>query len=314
MVDFNAKIAEYLASQRKSWQPAGNYAYNAGHPCARHLVYQRLNWQEKPLLGTTTLLIFREGDLHEKAVLQLLTDAGIEVVETQRPFEIKEIQLRGRIDGRTKIDDRKVPTEIKSMNPHDFEKINSGEDMLASTKVWIRGYMTQMMLYLLGMNEEEGLFILKNKVNGELKFIIVKLDYEYAEKEWKKLESVNKHVAASTYPDRIEDRSVCVRCDFRHLCLPDEASDVLAISDDAELVSLLEEREKLRDVAKDYEAIDKRVKELLEPQPAGTYLVGGKFQVKISSYETTIYAIPPDVKEQFKQKETRFKTLITPVK
>lgn len=316
MINMVEKINNYLQTSRKSWAPAVNYAYNSGHPCARNLVYCRLNWQEKPLPSTTTLLIFREGDLHEKAVIQLLTDSGIRIIETQRPFELKEIQLRGKIDGQI-LDEsigRKYPTEIKSMNPFDFEGINSIEDMKTSTKVWIRGYVTQMMIYLLGMNEESGIFILKNKVNGELKFIFCQIDYEYAEKEWKKLELVNKHVADGTYPDRINDRTVCQYCDFKHLCLPDEASDSITVLENPEILELLEQREKLRCAAKDYEAVDKKLKTYWDSLTEGVHLVGGKFQVKVATYELTQYEIPPDLKDKYATKVPSIRVTVTALK
>ena len=299
------KINNYLLSERKSWAPAANYAYNSGHPCARNLVYCRLNWQEKSLPSTKTLLIFREGDLHEKAVIQLLTDSGVDLVETQRPFELKQIQLRGKIDGKIKDENGKlIPCEIKSMNPFDFEKINSIDDMKEYSKVWIRGYVSQMMIYLLGMEKEAGVFILKNKVNGELKFIPCILDYEYAEKDWKKLELVNQHVAAGTYPERIQDRTVCRYCDFRQICLPDENSDVLNLVDNAELLEALEEREAVKGDANKFEALDKKVKEVLKSLADGVHLVSGKFQVKINNQERKFYNVPDEIKSKYEESKT----------
>jgi len=297
------KIHNYLLSERRSWAPAANYAYNAGFPCARNLVYHRLNWQEKALPSTEKLLIFREGDLHEKSVIQLLTDAGVEIVETQRPFEIKQIQLRGKIDGQIRGDDDKlIPCEIKSLNPFDFEKINSLEDMKNSTKVWIRGYVSQMMIYLLGMEKEAGLFILKNKVNGEIKFVPCALDYEYAEKDWKKLELVNEHVAAGTYPDRIQDRSVCKWCDFRHICLPDEVSAGINITEDPELLDLLERREAVSASASEYEKLDKQIKDhYFNGKSEGDYLVGGKYQVKVSLKPRKTANVPDEIKKQYEE-------------
>lgn len=310
------KVHNYLLSERRSWAPAVNYAYNCGFPCARNLVYHRLNWQEKALPSTEKLLIFREGDLHEKAVIQLLADAGIEIVETQRPFEIKQIQLRGKIDGQIRDEDGKLtPCEIKSMNPFDFEKINSIDDMKASTKVWIRGYVSQMMVYLLGMEKEAGLFIIKNKVNGELKFIPCAIDYEFAENDWKKLELVNKHVSENTLPERINDRTVCRWCDFKHICLPDEVSSGINISDDPELLDLLEKREAVSDIASEYEKLDKQVKEkYFKGKAEGDYLVGGKFQVKISTYDRAFYNVPKEIQEKYKESKSIQKVNITALK
>lgn len=309
------KIQTYLASERKSWAPSANYAYNCGSPCARQLVYHRLAWEQRPLPSPKTIMIFREGDLHEKAVVQLLMDAGIEIIETQRPFEIKQIELRGKIDGRIKWEGKLLPTEIKSMNPYDWEKINTIEDIKTHIKIWIRGYYSQMQMYLFGMNETLGLFILKNKVTGELKFIHCPIDFEYAEKDWKKLETVNKHVKENTYPERIQDRSVCKFCDFRHICLPDEVSDAMNFVDDPELVQLMERREALEKAASEYDKIDKKIKDdFLKNKANGVYLVGGKFQVHISSFNRKSYAVPEDVKKQYEEVKTFQKKEITPLK
>lgn len=315
-MNFVEKIENYLQSQRKSYAPRCNYAYNSGHPCARNLVYTRLNWQEKALPSTNILLIFREGNLHEDAVIKLLTESGIRIIETQRPFEIPQIQLSGKIDGQILDEEtgKKFPCEIKSMNPYDFDAINSLEDMRNSTKVWIRGYVTQMMIYLLGMNTESGIFILKNKVNGMLKFVLCPIDYEYAEKEFKKLELVNKHVSAGTYPDRITDRTVCQYCDFKHLCLPDEASETLNIMEDQELLDMLEAREKLKNLAKDYEAIDKKIKDRLESSAEGVHLVGGRFQVKVQLVDRKFANVPEDIKKQYEEVKTSTRVTITALK
>lgn len=315
-MNFVEKIENHLQSERKSWAPACNYAYNSGHPCARNLVYHRLNWQEKALPSTTSLLIFREGNLHEDAVIKLLMEAGIKIIETQRPFEIKQIQLRGKIDGQILDEEtgKKYPAEIKSMNPYDWEAINSLEDMRNSKKVWIRGYVTQMMIYLLGLSMEEGIFILKNKVNGALKFVLCRLDYEYAEKEFKKLELVNEHVLNGTYPDRITDRTVCQYCDFKHLCLPDEVSDAINIVDDPELLSLLEARERLKESAKNYDSLDKQVKDRLDSAAEGVHLVAGQFQIKIQSYDRKFANIPDEIKKQYEETKTSTRVTITALK
>ena len=315
-MNFVQKIENYLQGQRKSYAPRCNYAYNSGHPCARNLVYNRLNWQEKALTSTNSLLIFREGNLHEEAVIKLLLESGIRIIETQRPFEIPQIQLSGKIDGQILDEEtgKKFPCEIKSMNPYDFEAINSLEDMKKSTKVWIRGYVTQMMIYLLGLNTESGIFILKNKVNGMLKFVLCPIDYEYAEKEFKKLELVNKHVSEGTYPDRIQDRTVCQYCDFKHLCLPDENSEAINFIDDTELLDLLDEREKLKESAKNYEAIDKKIKDRLESASEGVHLVGGKFQLKVQLVDRKFANVPEDIKKQFEETKTSTRVTITALK
>jgi len=315
MINIIEKISEHLQKERKSWAPACNYASSAGHPCARKLVYDRLNWREKLLPEPTKLLIFREGNLHEEAVLRLLSDVGLQIVETQRPFEWEQLQVRGRIDGRLKENGRLIPVEIKSSNSYDFEALNTQEDLLNSSKWWVRGYLGQFQLYLLMANEPDGIMLIKDKQSGRIKQINIVLDYEYAEKIAKKLELVNDCVENKTYPERIIDRSVCQYCDFRHICLPDEESEQIEITDNEEILELLEERERLKDAAKDYEKVDKKLKDAyFKNMKDGTYLVDGKFQVKISPYSRTIYSVPAEIKEQYKESMEYNRIIITKLK
>lgn len=314
MINLIEKIQTHIQSERKSWAPACNYASSSGHPCSRNLVYQRLNWQEKALPNPRTLMIFREGNMHEKAIMTLLAESGIEVVEQQRPFEWPELQVRGRVDGRVKENGSLIPLEVKSMNSFEWEKINSVEDMRSSHAFWTRGYYDQFQLYLFMSNESEGIILLKNKQTGEPKQLNVKIDYEYAEKIAKKLEAVNKHVKEKTYPDRITDKAVCQYCDFRHICLPDEASASINILENADLLELLEAREQLKEAAKNYEQADKKIKYMLERTPEGTHLVGGKYQVKIQMIDRKFANVPDDIKKQYEEVKTTSRITITALK
>ena len=310
-------VYAHLAASRKSYTPSGNYASLVGFPCERRLVYERLNYTDKPLEESRTLLIFRDGNMHEDAVLQLLRDAGLKVTEQQRPFEIKPLNLRGKIDAMVAVNgERPVPLEIKSLNTHSFARINSAQDLLTSDKPWVVGYYAQMQVYLLMSNQEAGILLLKDKNTGQLKQIDVTLDYAYAESLWKKLERVEHHITLQTYPDRIADRGVCQWCPFKAVCLPAEDWGSLAISDDATVLELLEKSAALSPFAKEYAAISDQLKEhfktlAIDPQTKrGEVLYGGKWLVQISEYSTTIYSIPPDVKEQYKVKDTRTRTKI----
>jgi len=307
-------VYDHLGTQRKGWAPSGNYASQVGHPCARSLVYQRLNWNEKLLPSPSKLLIFRDGNTHETDIIKLLGEAGIQVIEQQRPFDWKELELRGKIDGRIKVDGKNIPLEIKSINPYDFEKINTVQDLLNSPKPWTQGYVAQMMIYLLMMNEQEGIMLFKNKATGALKQVNVSLDYAYAEGVCKKLEIVNKHIKDGTYPERITDRAVCQFCDFKHLCLADEVSESINITDDPEITDLIEQREALKPQAKAFEEADEQLKAIWKTKEAGTYLVGGKFQVKISTYKRAFFNVPEDIKAKYKEETEHTKAIITVLK
>ena len=156
--------------------------------------------------------------------------------------------------------------------------------------------------------------LFKNKATGALKQINVSLDYAFAEGICKRLETVNKHVKEGTYPDRIDDRSICKFCDFRHICLPDEVTESIQIENNAEITELLDERERIKPMAERYEEVDEKVKEIFKPQPVGTYLVDGRYQVKISVYKRVFFNVPPDVKSKYKEEIETSKTLITALK
>ena len=122
-------------------------------------------------------------------------------------------------------------------------------------------------------------------------------------------------MAAGTYPERIEDRTVCQYCDFKSICLPDEASDSITILENQDLLDLLEQREVLKESAKNYESIDKKIKDnYLESIEVGTHLVGGKFQIKITETQKAYYAVPDDLKEKYKELKPSYRTVITALK
>lgn len=311
MIDVISKVYEHLKDSRKAWKPSGNYASQAGHPCERNLVYQRTQYDQKLMPEPAKLLIFRDGNTHERDILSLLKESGFEIVEQQRPFDWKEFELSGRIDGRIKVEGKNIPLEIKTANHFSFQKINTQEDIEKSSSFWVRGYLAQMYLYLLMSNEEEGVFIFKNKDNGQLKQINIKLNYEAADEILKKLERVNAHVRFNRLPERILDTSVCQYCEFRHICLPDQAAESINVEDSQELLELLEEREKLKEAAGNFDDLDEKIKGLMKAKGAGEYLIGGRFQIRVKAFSTTSYDVPKEIKDQYKTARETVRTEIT---
>ena len=141
---------------------------------------------------------------------------------------------------------------------------------------------------------EEGVWIFKNKVNGQMKEIWYKLDYALGEEALKRAEAINAHVTASTNADPIEwDESICGECPFLHICLPDVDRTPLEIIDSVELTMMLNRRAELYPMSKEYEEIDKEVKETVKGKEKlliGDWLITGKkmhrkaYEVKESDY------------------------------
>ena len=303
-MDILSKVYEHLRGERKGYAQNANYASQCGNPCKRALVYNRLNWKDKELPDEKTLLVFREGNIHEEGVLRLLQDSGFKVTEQQRPFEIEKLNLRGRID--CLLDG--IPCEIKSMNQNTFDKINSYDDLANSDKAYLRGYTAQIMVYLLMANKEYGILLLKCRNTGRLKQIDVQLDYDVAEGIWQKLLEVENFVQKKEYPERIEDKSSCRYCPFKSLCLPNEGWDQVQIMSEPEMLLLLEKREALKPMAGEYKKIDEKIKDSI-PEEAAEYLYG-RFCVSKKGYKTTVYNYPPEVKTKYAEKIERFKVNI----
>ncbi|MDD5490079.1 MAG: hypothetical protein PHP25_05380, partial [Candidatus Moranbacteria bacterium] len=175
----------------KAWPHPNNRASEAGHPCLRFLVLSRLEPDKKVLHDVNLQRIFDLGNVFEKAVLQELQEAGVNVVEQQRPFEWKKFQLSGHIDGKIQVGDKLIPIEIKSCSPNSFAEVEkkSPADLINSKKIWLRKYPAQILLYMLMDGSEAGLLVFKNKVTGRLHQVNYYLDdvaLEYAESILKK--------------------------------------------------------------------------------------------------------------------------------
>jgi CRISPR/Cas system-associated exonuclease Cas4 (RecB family) len=201
--------------------------------CLRRGVYERTSWQEKELHDAKTQLVFDEGNLQERAILRDLADAGIDIIEQQTPFEWKEHQITGHVDGKYVEDGIAFPIEVKSMSPFIFDTVYTIEDF--RKKPWTRAYLAQITLYMLMQNVDKAIFILKNKSSGELRQITVDLDYELGEACISACEAINGHIAGSTLPDRISDLVTCRECPFKMVCLPGtDFGQELKIKDDPE--------------------------------------------------------------------------------
>lgn len=222
--------------------------------CLRRGVYDRTHYLEKELHDVRAQFIFDEGHSQEKQILRDMDEAGIKVINQQQPFVIKDtrpgktnkILLSGTIEGKIVTSetgghaDELLTFEIKSMNPNIFATMNEFEDF--RKKPWTLAYMAQIMAYMLGENEEIGLFILKDKSNGTLKQIPVPLDYKLGEAIMKTAEIINDHVDADTLPEKRQDVDKCWNCPHKKYCLPDIDFEVgPSVADDPALEAKIDE-------------------------------------------------------------------------
>ncbi len=243
----------------------------------------------------------------------------------------KNVQISGKPDLLLYIPDKKgdidfsqyfnskriIPVEVKAMAPYTFDEINDIDDMLTSSKYYIKKYPAQLLIYLYLENREIGLFYWENKVNFDFKlFEVYAMSYtDYVESLLQKAEKVNKFVAEYQkndkieYPERIKDLDICETCQFRHICEPEKPlikeAEKIDEQHSAELIELIQRREELKDVKKDYEACDKKIKKILKDIGLQKNVILGNYiiEAKLRKRKETI--IPASEYWQYNIKKIR---------
>ena len=292
------KILEAKGKKIKQWPVRSNRASDMGHECLRYLVLNRTRWQEKSPHDARLQMIFDLGHVFEDVVMGDLREAGFRVLEQQRPFSWDKYQITGSIDGKLLINGVAVPFEVKSSSPYVFKTIETIEDMKHHKYHYMRKYISQLTLYLLMGNQERGVFLFVNKSLGEIKDIWLDLDYALGEQLLQKAEAINQHIAKGTLPEPMEyNEDICGSCPYAHICMPDRIGKEVEVTDDTELIGLLDRYAVLKPMAKEYKETDDRIKTLVEGREkilAGDWFIEGKWR------EATTYDIPAEIKQAYK--------------
>ena len=281
------KVLDDVKSRIKIYPCHSNRASQLADPCLRKLVYYRTHWQKSELHDVDLQLIFDEGNYQEKIVLKELAEAGVGLEQQQRPFEWKEYQITGHIDGMLPVSIEgkdefdTIPVEIKSMSPNIWRNMHSVKDLEKYS--WTAKYVGQVVLYMLMGEAEYSLLMLKNKTSGQFKMFVIKLNdwLDLGEELIQKAEAINKHIKEKTLPDFCDDPEHCLRCQFRHICLPDmKASPGVKFIDKPELEAKLKRLDEIKAPAKEFNQLNSEVKKEVEEQEnlcVGDYLITGKF-------------------------------------
>lgn len=279
--------------------------------CDRAMVHAILDWEKRPAHDEGLQAIFDAGNREEESVKARMAADGWQIIQQQTPFEIKnrkgEVMCRGKIDGKILYDRAGIPCEVKSMDPNIFRTITSLEDF--KKKPHLRKYIRQMQLYLFGNNAEAGLFILSDFRRE--KYIPVALDLGECEHILQRMERNWEHVKAKTYPERMEyDNTICGKCPFLHVCLPDVKNTGAKFIDNEQLLTTLNRIEELKPLSKEYEVLDKEVKAAFRNIPDAvinlTWRIMGKETKGRATLDKTL--IPADVLEKATKTEPGWKT------
>jgi CRISPR/Cas system-associated exonuclease Cas4 (RecB family) len=291
------KILEAKAKKIKQYPVNSNRASDLGNPCLKYHVFNRTKWQEKSLHDVGLQMVFDMGNAIEDIVLKELAEAGVKVIEQQRAFTWPEYQISGHCDGKIVTDDGIYPMEIKSCSPYVFKSINTINDMINGKYGYLRKYPAQLTLYMLMDNKEKAVFIFKDKSSGAMKEIWFNLDYQLGETLLKRAEAINKHIAAGTLPEPINQEIWCGNCPFAHICLPVQIGKEVEI-DTGDLAELLDRQEELKPAVKEYDEIDEQIKSMVEGKEkilAGNWFITGKWQERKS------YDVPADIKAAYEK-------------
>lgn len=279
--DIKNALEQTAKSKIRTYPVTHLSASRLGHPCERYLYLLIKNWQDVKPHDVGLQHIFDLGNSIEDYAIARLKEAGYEVITpTERSWRIDNPLITGREDLRIKDPDtgELIPCEVKGLSPIEFEKLNTVEDFLNSKKHYVRGYPTQLFVYMYKFEKERGFFILVNKLTGELKIIEVTLDYEFGDECLKKAERIYKAIETNTPPASCDDISVCENCNLQHIC--GQVNRIPAdIELDDELENLINRKNELAIAKREYEDVDKQIKSKVgerEKIITGTYLVERK--------------------------------------
>lgn len=300
MIDLVSALDAATAKRIKQYPHPINRASELGNPCERFLVLARTQTDKMGLHDIGLQRIFDEGHIHEVAVLREIEDAGIEVVEQQRPYLWQKFELSGRIDAKIKDEDGAlIPLEIKSCSSNVFRSVKdkAPKELLDSSRPWIRKYPAQVLAYAMMACAEHAILLFKNKETGEKcqKVFGVIESLEYMESNLKKLERVNKHVAEGTVPEiEIQKSDECQRCGFaKTICFPNvDFGPGYEMFTDEEWIAKLDRLAELEDVSKEHRELYEQVREAFSGKNAvvGNWKIESKeverkeFTVKASKY------------------------------
>ncbi len=303
--DFDDMIR--MDEQRQPSKQPYNYMSSAGHECDRYLYYLRVEGDRREPPPVGLLKLFRQGREHERLAKADIMRMGYDWVEEQSAVEFEELELRGRHDGFVSRERDKVAAEIKSVSPMLFQKIAGMYSENLREDKYFSKHIAQFTGYLIGLEQEWGILIYRNRDNGDMKFFEIAVDPETWAEVANKFARINPHVASETPPDRVDGvgrDDVCGRCAFQHICLPDIRNELggIAIIDAPDVEANIDRMKELEAAWKEYESLSRWRKERLkgiDGAVVGKYLVEGKmitrrgYTVDASEYwKTTIRTIP----------------------
>lgn len=328
-----AEMSAKLDAERPAREPSNhlerNWASEIHHPCLKNLVHCRVDWKQRQAMDIDGRWRVEEGTDKEWMVKKWLGNIGFELSQSQRYFstddvgleKYKNLHISGKIDGANPLNRilpepfaslKEVPTEIKTTSPHYWQSTETIEDLKRHPKFWINKIPSQLNTYLVFMGLPGG-FIILATFGKKLRILPMLFDPELWKHDKSRIEKVNAHVEAGTYPEPIPyDTTVCGMCDFNHLCTPLKSTDIIDESEinEMELQIYLEEEER----AKNFEKLKADLIGNIEKP--GKYFGKSAFcgDIEISTTKSMRYKYPGIPKEVKKPYEVDYELVQTSIK
>ena len=247
--------------------------------CQREMYHRIVDWSAMPDFDADTQERMDNGNVAAAAAAADLRVMGYTLVETEGPMQPfrragdGKVIYTGRLDFKIDFGGRRVPVEVKDVNLHVFEAVDTFADL--ERWFWTRRYQCQILVYCLQNNEPEGLLLLV--CQGRKKFLPVILEehLDLAEAALKAGEVVVTAVEKKAPPAFTKDPTACRRCwAFGTVCQPPIEEQGAAILESPELYQALVERAENEAAHRTYEAADKRAKAMLKASGVETGICG----------------------------------------
>ena len=296
----SAAVSDFVKSEIKVYPCEHLRASNVGHPCERYLYLLIRSWEELVPHDEGLQNIFDLGNSIEAYTIKKLRDSGLEVITpTPRSWKVENPLITGREDIRIKDPEtgELFPAEIKGLSPNEWERLNTVEDFYNSRRYYVRGYPSQLLVYMWKFEKEKGFFILTNKLTGELKIIEVPFDWERADELLKKAERIYTALAdisGKTIPEACDDLSVCEKCQMRHICTAAHERPETEI-DDGELEEAIDRKNELAPLYREYNEINDQIKKMVGDREK---VISGKYVVSTKTINKAEYVVPARVERR----------------
>ncbi len=278
-----SEMDEYFDELTKKQHAMANNRASTMGACMRYIVYARTRPEDQQSPDIGLQRIFEEGNIQEEACITILRNLGFKVSKQQYKINDHPKLKAANITGHTDLTIErygfeKCLLECKSLSPNIYPKIKSIEDF--NLFPWMKKYPAQSQIYMEGAGFNRMIFFLKNKHTGEYRFLEMELNLKLVDHLINKAHFINTHIKEETLPKREYDYDDCERCDYNHICLPDQHFTGVEFCADVNLYNILKNREEEKPAFKRYNMYHEQAKAILR-KLKGEMIVTPGFQVKL---------------------------------